>query len=185
MLELKELDLRGLQAKGIEKRTGHEGETLLSSNIYYKGKKVATYIDSDYGGGPMININKPKLNDVEEFKDAVADFYLEVDSLDSFVKTLELEDLFELGLSKLTEMSYLCTSKKTAILVETDDCRKSSLRYLVNSNLLDTKNYHEILNLHEEVIYQSGVNEKGNTVRTFFCSKVNRNIKVVYAEVKI
>jgi glutaredoxin-related protein len=49
--------IRGIAIKGLKEFKGHEGETLLQGDIYFKGKKVGYYSDDFRGGMAVVDID--------------------------------------------------------------------------------------------------------------------------------
>lgn len=46
---MKQIEMYGLEAKGMKTHAGHEGEPLRQANIYFNNKKVMWYSDGDWG----------------------------------------------------------------------------------------------------------------------------------------
>ena len=50
------MKVNGVELKAVKYTAGHEGELLAQLSVYYKGKKVGTYEDLDYGGGSNLDV---------------------------------------------------------------------------------------------------------------------------------
>lgn len=78
--------IRGIEIKGLKQFKGHEGETLLQGNIYFKGKKVGYYSDDFRGGMPIVEIDTKVQHEMFQLSKGYEDKY--TNSLDNLIYEL-------------------------------------------------------------------------------------------------
>lgn len=49
--------IKGIELKHLQDFRGHEGETLVQGDVYYKGKKVGYYSQDSWGGCDIFNLD--------------------------------------------------------------------------------------------------------------------------------
>lgn len=107
---MKQLEMYGLEAKGIKLHAGHEGESLRQANIYFNNKKVMFFSDGDWGGSPRYNF----YSDDEALKTAVNEALVKLskDVRGPYDGNIELA-LHEVVTMKSVESDLKKYSKKT------------------------------------------------------------------------
>lgn len=109
------MKVNGVELKAVKYEIGHEGERLAQLSVYYKGKKVGTYEECDYGGGAILEVpnNVIKvLSDLytEHFGDSVTKMFNDKELATLLIPTLlQLKDMEDIYKKKQKNCDYEIT----------------------------------------------------------------------------
>lgn len=97
-----------LEAKGVKRSSGHEGEGLLAGNIYLNNKKVGYMVERDYGAGFDYSI-EPRYQ--QEVQQETQKMFQQFPNKYGYNHELEL---YELLVIKSLEMDFKRSTQKKA-----------------------------------------------------------------------
>jgi hypothetical protein len=160
--------IRGIAIKGLKEFKGHEGETLLQGDIYFKGKKVGYYSDDFRGGTTVVDIDVKVQHEMYQLSEGYETDY--VNRLDNLIYEIVMLADLERTFTKAVKKGYVGIADVRGGFSE-DKMTMYPDRILYIPRSFEFLSRHTVITRLEEYLEKENIKYAPNRIKIYRCKE--------------